>query len=815
MNRLMDIIWLLVLAGVGVALLRYVRRRKWAPSEGCFVPRSAPAPSRMARIVETVVLCAACALVLAISATWPSTGGMMLMLDKLRPAYAVANAVMFACALAGIAVALVFTMRGRTFAGTFIAVCVLIAYGLTLNGGSYPGALFLPPRMAEAKMQYTIDISGTNVRGAELWVNGVCLGKTPYVATLEEFERAVPYWKQPPADYDMDKRGISRHSPYSTNTAEQRRWFALQAPKRSDDQEERKTYYARVRYAGEWGLAGGSGGSGSHSSGAIRESYNDFEVVFPERQKRLDVLLDKARIAGYRVTPEWFQAAETYDEDGWLAIRKAAGKEPRMMSVLDDWATWRYGLDRVTDEGTAWSAFQRIREEAEMQQQYLTPSVAGRAVELLAPKLPREKLADEAVRLIRGAGTFDYLKWRTGDRLQFGYSRKPGGVHLDSTGAVSQFFVGGPTGARRLPAGAYPVAHAVWLLHERAAAGGAGGPNVFQRIAPEIVRWHSRSGLADPMLIAAAFGGREVDKYLLRQNRRNDTKELRGEDRFNLGPRDVNKWLYLLAHLDDAAGRKFRREYADLVMGMADQLYGESFDSAWRAQIDFIFLDPWLAREYWPRFARLAQERSRQNALRTQWHYLLRMGDTATADMFLEAWRQTDPDQLDFEDAARLLSSVRPVVREEVLAGIHESLLKEEGRFREVLKGYGSPEGMMRMLRDTEEMRAERLYAALRKGPEEEQGRIWKNVPLWLAQEEPDSPLVRMLVKSDDARLRAMALGALREHPTLAHMDWLKQLGEDADAEVRQAAEDTVAHLSTLAARSAREYVSDPGMRQP
>ena len=133
---------------------------------------------------------------------------------------------------------------------------------------------------------------------------------------------------------------------------------------------------------------------------------------FPNDSERLDILLNMARAANYRVGPEWFQAAETYNGDAWLAMGKAAEEEPEMMNLRDAWAIWRYGLDKANDAESAWAVLQHICDEADAEQQYLTDSPAGRAVELLVPKLPQQRLVDRAVQLVREAGLLNFTHWR-------------------------------------------------------------------------------------------------------------------------------------------------------------------------------------------------------------------------------------------------------------------------------------------------------------------------------------------------------------------------------------------------------------------
>ena len=804
---------LLTLTILVAALLWLAHRKGWTLGgrrygAGSFLPSPAPSASRTARVVEATVLGACATIILAIASTSQNTGGLLLMLDELNPQYATANVIMFLCALAGAVVAILIARSGRSILATITMAVVLIGYGFVLNGGSYAGSWFLAKQMTEPAVKYTINISKANVEGAELWVNGVYLGKLPYTATLDEFEAKVPYWPQPPADYRTDKVETPRYDPMGTSTSVGQRWINFDRPSRGNDihsNPEQKTYYARVRYAGEWGVAtGNSGGSG----GGARASSN-FSVTFPEREKRLAVLLNKARLADYRVGPEWFQAIETYNEDGWIALRNAADNEPRMMEVFDAWAMWRYGLDKVTDAEMAWQTFERIGEEADVQQQYLTPSVAGRAVELLVPKLPQERLLDKACKLIRNTGSFQYFKWDMNGRLQFGYSQRPGGVSLGRGSETS--FSGGRIGSPEFPMSGFPVTHAVWMLYQSQ-------PNVIQRrIVPEIIRWQYQAGLATPLVVAACFGGPDIDQFLLRQNWHADPRQLEREERVWLMGRDMNKWLYLLAYLNDDAGREFRRRHAGTVMDLADKFYKDGFLS-WQASIDFVFMDPWLAKEYWPRFARLAREKSPDFALETQWRYLQQMGSHATPAMYVEAWKDTD--KLDAtNDGFRVLGELEPQMRRAVAEALIQRVQSDDSNLKaddRVGEGSDREGTRRRTLSELEAYRAGNpksdkpyLLKQLKEGNPDEQERLRKNIPLWLAHTQPDSPQVEVLTRSEDPDLRLMVMGAMREYATPAHQQLLEQLLQDPAPAVQAAAKDVAAQLKMLAAESPSQYASN------
>jgi hypothetical protein len=336
---------------------------------------------------------------------------------------------------------------------------------------------------------------------------------------------------------------------------------------------------------------------------------------------------------------------------------------------------------------------------------------------------------------------------------------------------------------------------------------------VRERIAPEIVRWQYRAGLIDPLLAAVYFGGDEIEEFLLRQNWRAEPSQLEWEAQLRMSGKETNKWLYLLAYLNDEAGREFRRRHAGAVMNLADEFYEEGFVS-WGAEIDFVFMDPWLAKEYWSRFARLARQKSPDCALETQWRYLLEMGKTATADMFVDAWKETNIDLGDFQQAVDLLDQLAPSIQSEVVGQLVELVEEHPENISRVLKGFDSSDRVVSILKahahgDKHQREATTLSRQLREGNPAEQERLRKNIPLWLAHTQPGAPLVATLAESDDPDARLMVVGALREYATPLHQRLLQQLLEDPSPAVREAAKDVSTYLKTLAAESPTRYASD------
>lgn len=401
------------------------------------------------------------------------------------------------------------------------------------------------------------------------------------------------------------------------------------------------------------------------------------------------------------------------------------------------------------------------------------------------------------------------------DRLQFGYSRRPGGVVLGARGGGGyQGFSGGNVGDAEFPMSGFPVAYAVWVLNEQIVGAREPQPNIIQRrIVPAIVCWQYNAGLVVPMQVAAYFGGPAIDKFLLRQKWNADPRELEWHEHAWANGNDVNRWLYLLAYLNDDAGREFRRRHVSSIMDLADKFYEDGYVRH-NAKIDFIFADPRLAREYWPRYAALSRQKTPRYALETQWRYLVRMGTAATADMFVDAWKDNSLDRYDMYRILDLIDQVPPAIRNEVIDKLVQLVQEHPENKASLVKELRSTDTLVRELKlhtdgDVNHRQAASYMKALQQGRPEDRSRLRTNIPLWLEHAEPDSPLVEMLAAADDPDLRLMAVGALRTLPTPSHRQLLDRLLQDADQGVQAAAREAAAKLKALAGQSPSMYVSD------
>ena len=192
------------------------------------------------------------------------------------------------------------------------------------------------------------------------------------------------------------------------------------------------------------------------------------------------------------------------------------------------------------------------------------------------------------------------------------------------------------------------------------------------------------------------------------------------------------------------------------------------------------------------------------------------MGDAANTQMFVDVWENTKLKWGDIQSATALLDQLKPDIRGEVVEVLvkrvreHPQNLDElSGDYRKYTDYWNNEVIELLYQHGTKRQCADWFLAKLKKEPVVP-SHVVRNVPLWLAHTQPDSPLVAMLAKADKPELRLLVMDALRECPTPEHQELLKRLLKDPDPAVRAAAEKVSQQLKTLAAQRPAEYASDP-----
>jgi len=203
-----------------------------------------------------------------------------------------------------------------------------------------------------------------------------------------------------------------------------------------------------------------------------------------------------------------------------------------------------------------------------------------------------------------------------------------------------------------------------------------------------------------------------------------------------------------------------------------------------------------------------------------QWHYLMSMGDAATVDMFVEAWKNTRVSPTDYFQGFDSLDKLKLPMRRQVIRALMRQVRADTTNLAAVWKSIDGrtdaekKDSVILKLKSSDKKtsrlsEAEKLLADLQKKPGKDNQSLGRNVPLWLEHTQPDSPLVAMLADADKPALRLMVMGALREYPTPRNQALLEKLLKDPDAAVRKAAEAVSQQLKKLAGQKPAEYASD------
>ena len=303
------------------------------------------------------------------------------------------------------------------------------------------------------------NVVNCDLAGAELYANDVYLGDLPLKIEQTEFLKKVPLWSEVPEELPLSDL-TDEMLEYDSTSGYGFRVDSLYSDISLFESEFREQkYYVRIKYHGQWCYAMlHSGGSGGGGGPYYREYRYNLRFLCLERERQIETLLDQACLQDYQVPDTWFEAMDRLGRDGILALLKAESHESGASELLDQWAAYRYALDRVKDEKTAWRAFKVLCGSVEECQAYSTEGLEGRAVTWLAPRLPIVKLTRLALRLIDKTDLISWTQWRAHGRIQFGYSYDEARFLSTEDGMSYQR---GGVSANQCPIEAYAVAHAL------------------------------------------------------------------------------------------------------------------------------------------------------------------------------------------------------------------------------------------------------------------------------------------------------------------------------------------------------------------
>lgn len=493
-----------------------------------------------------------------------------------------------------------------------------------------------------------------NLPGADLWINGTYLGKTPYATTDRELFAKVATW---------DDQEVSQHrdsnKPEDTFLTPQggqiRRWGWCPIHFLSRQDPAMKLYY-KVDLNGTPGFSSivSQKSQGPTDTSPLVQVIT-LDTVFPTWEVAIEELLDWARSNAYQVNAAWLEAFDSYGKFADNQLEKALRIEPQLEKVRIERARFANNLQVVHDSVSAWQRLMQIENDARTNRSYDSASSAGIAVELLVPWLDPEQLVEHAIALLKATPNPDPLSLSTSGNHFATY-------HDGKSSYGSEVAL-------------WPIAHAIWLLDQRLDAerardelassmsaevdpqtGLAGmlRPDldnlVEQRITPLLMQLSFQN--PGRLQYAGLLGGSVYERFLLRNDWRS------APSRNGAGPyvgdfqNPVNIWFYRLMWLRSQLGKSFRQQQSREILKIAR---GGLTDFAMSSgsfppDLDFLFLDreftpeqPSLAMKMWYELDSLANgvpKHARSQMLRMRWDYLARMWPESTPQMFISALQQ-------------------------------------------------------------------------------------------------------------------------------------------------------------------------------
>lgn len=788
-----------LLSGVWL-FLKYSRFTK-----GSVLPAESTPASWKTRLPELIVI-----LILAIAcfhqyAIEPLLGGVLLS----RGALAVAVVLPAVLILSGRTPSAMLVLGCLWIGSSFVEPYVRAQWQEDRPDSHAPGGVFGP--IEDQKIVFRV--TGVDVTGADLWINGVHLGQTPVELAFEELLDRIPDWEDVPLEelteeaQERTRRGNYGISKFSAG----RRWARARLPENSFRLPEHvltrvknrksKDIYIRVRLNGEDGVRGGGAGMGQTNEGPIRA---EVQFEFPGRQKRLQTLLQQARLANYEVKATWFEAIEGFNDDGWMAVRELLPHEPGFARVMDQWAEWKYGISVPT--GGQRDLF-KLADHVDEMQEYDTGSVTGWAVMRLASHMSPGDLIDElcsrmpghkrAVRETRTIAGERYFRWLPTD----------------------QWFSAGNE-QQDLKVSTALLGHAAWEWLKSHDSNTAMSQQVRDELAAALVQ--HQFGHDDAVMLALNIGGPALDRYVIGKTRQADLHSGGGNHWDNrlhwMHTGDINKWWYYAAQLNSPGGQRFRDQRNDQLLQIASAICSSSMLHPFRIErVQFLFMEHDSTRtspaaRFWPQFQANVDASHVSQPVNMKFNYLVKAEPALPTSEYVSVWLTSSYGH----DATSALKSLAPLPvsrRIEVLDAF-SALLGETCPFTgEDWSNWDSEREQLRRsidkaryLQIDDSIAAKRIVHDLLIEDSSSRGRLFSSNERfisWLAEHVSERPqLLDYLVNAEDPQLRRLAIPALRQHATPEYRRLLSRLARDDDESVRSEAMDVQKYWEDLATQS-------------
>lgn len=662
--------------------------------------------------------------------------------------------------------------------------------------------------------------------GADVWVNGVNLGKTPIEISARELLSKVPEWPS----YSLERKAVYEDSPgnkWTDSTGKTySRWGWCPLHIQPHDAHSSELYF-RVDFDGVPGYSEKAERE-RFKTGTPDESYIvTLDTVFPQWDHEIETLLDRARLQDYSIDETWKTAFQSYGEFGKRALEVSRVKEPRMVGLKDIDPALTAMLRDVNDSTSAWRLLMKIEDEARRTRSYDSGSANGLAVDRIAPMLNPQQLIDHAVKLLQTTGNPDpsgYRKWTDGRFATYGdRDNKP-----------------------REVTALFPIAQAVWRLDQAldkqsapASTGDAANShvdletilgtrtypgmsvtvdpsqdNLVERLlTPELLRM-SYDNL-DRLKYAEILGGSAYEVFLLRNDWHSPATDSFSGESIGDHSNYVNKWYARLMRLRSPLGSAFRRQQQSNLLEIAGKgltphsLYQNLFSE----KLSFLFLDrvyskehPSLAMQFWREVKAVTADDSVHQSLQIRWDYLGRLWPESTPEMFIDVvddeFRNSEhvhfmelPSSMPVRDQYQVLMAVLADRQKRV-----SQLVRVPGDDN----NYSSPrQKHLRLISTLREvlyrLHCEEAAAQLLADMKAEPEHSWhKNIANFLKYDTTHEDLIRLIATGDDIKLQRDVLQAIQNHPIPERVRLLDVLLNSTDETVRTEATAVQAYIEKL-----------------
>ncbi len=481
-------------------------------------------------------------------------------------------------------------------------------------------------------------------------INGVRMGKATLHTTIEELEAKVPPITLSQDEYSKGWKnfGNSTYLPRAKIRLDRANEVTIRTHQK--ESEPMELYVQLERHGQPVMISGNTGHSGpSRMFGNIQPATIPLSVMTEEWHRDTTTLLEKARLADYRVDTDWISAADTYFRFVRNALIAAIPKEPPFRHVLTDWAKSRYHLDQVTDVESAWRALQAIQAQVDKDGAYQTNSITGDAVEYLIERLDSDRVIAIAKTKLKRLSTISAGGFGYGWGSEFGEPCFSTSFQTPQTDRKPSDFV---------------LAHVIWRLDQKWNAQSNDQDNPVEReIVPELIKL----SYLDPqaMKMATVLGGSTLNEFNRRQERQVYSFKESNDPMKNeyIEGQFVSRDFWQSLNAVGPAGAKFRKEHSYQALELAEQFMSKSFSlTSLPNWTDFLFLEvegreP-LARNFWKSFRTKVEgdKNHRPWALGVLWTYLARIRPMPPASDFVAAFPKQSPSYGDFGNPETTIS---------------------------------------------------------------------------------------------------------------------------------------------------------------